>query len=717
MTCFRAGTRGQCQGHSTEHHRAGGHQNRAQTQCGGINHRFQFALALLLQLIGELDDHDAVFGNQADQGDHADLGVDVPGPGSVPQAQPGTGVEQHQTQERTEHRQRHRDQNHQRIDEALKLRSQHQINEYQRQQQHRGGAGSGLAVLARLAVQIILRTWRNLLQGVFHPAQRFTLRIAGRQAGTDHRRTHFIEVVEFLRRHRFRHRCQITHLHQTVAAAHVDIGQRFRGAAQTVINLHDDVILFGTLLEAGHVSAAEHGFQGAADRADIGADRGDLVAVHQHAQLGLVQFQIGIRIGQLRILLHLGQQFLDCAVQFFPSTGGLHHEADRLTEIILAERWRRDRERHQPGNAHELREQTAGDLLRGAGAVVPVLQADEADGGGDFAETDDDEGTVALDHVLEHLFHLLGVAIRVVDGGAFGCAGETDDQSLVFLRRQFFRQQGEQQRGGGEHCCGSDDYQFTQRQHMRQHAPVRAIKRGQHTLAPQIESAVLGFAAQQFRAHHRRQGQRGEARDQYGAGQGQGEFNEQFAGASGREREGQIYRGQGQCHGDDGEADFLAAFERRLQRRHAFFDVPVDVLEHHDGIVHHQADGQHHGQQTEDIDGEAEHVHDGERADQRDRYGHDRNQHSTPVAQEQEDHQHHQQHGLEHGDIHFADRFFDEDGGVVGDFHFHAGRQCAGDLRQHGLDGFGNFQRIGYRLLDDAERDGVLAVEAGPEAC
>ena len=267
-------------------------------------------------------------------------------------------------------------------------------------------------------------------------------------------------MVEFLRRHRFRHRCQIAHLHQTVAAAHVDIGQRFRGAAQTVINLHDDVVLFGTLLEAGHVSAAEHGFKGAADRADIGTDRGDLVAVHQHAQLGFVQFQIGIRIGQLRIFLHLGQQFLDCAVQFFPSTGGLHHEADRLAEIILAERRRRDREGHQPGNAHELREQTASDLLRGARALIPVLQADETDGGSDFTETDDDEGTVALDYILEHLFHLLGIAIGVVDGGAFGGVGETDDQTLVFLRGQFLRQQGEQQRGGGEHRRGSDDHQF-----------------------------------------------------------------------------------------------------------------------------------------------------------------------------------------------------------------------------------------------------------------
>jgi flagellar basal body rod protein FlgG len=42
---------------------------------------------------------------------------------------------------------------------------------------------------------------------------------------------------------------------------------------------------------------------------------------------------------------------------------------------------------------------------------------------------------------------------------------------------------------------------------------------------------------------------------------------------------------------------------------HAFFDVAVDVLQHHDGVVHHQADGQHQRQQGEGVDGEAEQRH------------------------------------------------------------------------------------------------------------
>src|SRR6218665_1244952 len=34
-------------------------------------------------------------------------------------------------------------------------------------------------------------------------------------------------------------------------------------------------------------------------------------------------------------------------------------------------------------------------------------------------------------------------------------------------------------------------------------------------------------------------------------------------------------------------------------------DVPVDVLQHHDGVIDHQPDGQHQGQQRERVDGKA----------------------------------------------------------------------------------------------------------------
>ena len=45
-------------------------------------------------------------------------------------------------------------------------------------------------------------------------------------------------------------------------------------------------------------------------------------------------------------------------------------------------------------------------------------------------------------------------------------------------------------------------------------------------------------------------------------------------------------------HRDDGEADFLRAFERGFHRRQAVFDVAHDVFEHDDGVIHHKAHGE-----------------------------------------------------------------------------------------------------------------------------
>ena len=67
-------------------------------------------------------------------------------------------------------------------------------------------------------------------------------------------------------------------------------------------------------------------------------------------------------------------------------------------------------------------------------------------------------------------------------------------------------------------------------------------------------------------------------------------------------RDRRIHRGQRQRHRDDGEADLARADHRRLERRHALLDVAVDVLQHDDGVVDHEADGQHQRQQRQRVD-------------------------------------------------------------------------------------------------------------------
>jgi hypothetical protein len=80
------------------------------------------------------------------------------------------------------------------------------------------------------------------------------------------------------------------------------------------------------------------------------------------------------------------------------------------------------------------------------------------------------------------------------------------------------------------------------------------------------------------------------------------------------------------------------------------FDVAVDVLQHDDGIVDHQADGQHQRQQRQRVDGEAEPAPSARRPDQADSGIVTSGMMRRPqVAQEDENHQHHQHHRLADG--------------------------------------------------------------------
>ena len=112
------------------------------------------------------------------------------------------------------------------------------------------------------------------------------------------------------------------------------------------------------------------------------------------------------------------------------------------------------------------------------------------------------------------------------------------------------------------------------------------------------------------------------------------------------------------------------------ERGHALLDVAVDVFQHHDGVVHHQADGQHQPQQGQGVDGETQGVEEDEGADQRYRNGHERDQRRPPVAQEHEDHRHHQRQRLDHGSVDRVNGFLDENRAIVADQDFHALRQA-----------------------------------------
>ncbi len=133
--------------------------------------------------------------------------------------------------------------------------------------------------------------------------------------------------------------------------------------------------------------------------------------------------------------------------------------------------------------------------------------------------------------------------------------------------------------------------------------------------------------AQQLRSHHRRQGQRHDAGNDHGARKGKCELPEQRPGQAALNTDWRIHRRQGDRHGDDRADQLAGRVLGRLKRRLAHMKVALDVFHHHDGVIDHQADREHDRQQGQQVDGEAEHQHQEDGANQRNRDGDDRNEH------------------------------------------------------------------------------------------
>ncbi len=64
----------------------------------------------------------------------------------------------------------------------------------------------------------------------------------------------------------------------------------------------------------------------------------------------------------------------------------------------------------------------------------------------------------------------------------------------------------------------------------------------------------------------------------------------------------------------------------------------LDVLNHHDRVVHDNADGEHDGEQRNRVRGIADGVEDNKGANQADRNGDGRNQRGAETPEEQEHH-------------------------------------------------------------------------------
>ncbi len=117
---------------------------------------------------------------------------------------------------------------------------------------------------------------------------------------------------------------------------------------------------------------------------------------------------------------------------------------------------------------------------------------------------------------------------------------------------------------------------------------------------PVVPPFSLGF--QQAGAQHRRE------RDGDNAGKddrqhdGHRELVQQPANDAAHEYQRNEDRGERSGHRNDGEADLAGATERGLHRRLARLHMADHVLQHHDGIIHDEADGQRQREQRQIVE-------------------------------------------------------------------------------------------------------------------
>ena len=144
---------------------------------------------------------------------------------------------------------------------------------------------------------------------------------------------------------------------------------------------------------------------------------------------------------------------------------------------------------------------------------------------------------------------------------------------------------------------------------------------------------------------------------------------------------------------------------------HAQLDVMRRTLDHDDGVVDHDADRQHDREQRRQVDGESKCRHRGERADDGDRHRGRRHQHRAPVLQKHQDHDQHQQAGLDQRLVDLGDRSRDEFGGVERRVVFDVLRERAGEFGHLLLDRLLDFQRVCAGRLEHADAGGGPLVE------
>ena len=209
--------------------------------------------------------------------------------------------------------------------------------------------------------------------------------------------------------------------------------------------------------------------------------------------------------------------------------------------------------------------------------------------------------------------------------------------------------------------------------------------------------------AERERVHRRNQGRDGNR---------ERELAEERTDEAGEEGTRNEDGGEYDADGHDGPRDVFHGADRGFARREPEIEFMLHGLDHHDGIVHDDADREYEAEEREVVDAETGDVHCRERPDDGDRHGQEGNDRGPPRAEEHEYHECHEHDRIAERVEDLLNRSDNERSGVVADLPLHTGREVFFQLPHLVLDGRGGLDGVGIREQEDAEAGGGLAIEA-----
>ena len=255
-------------------------------------------------------------------------------------------------------------------------------------------------------------------------------------------------------------------------------------------------------------------------------------------------------------------------------------------------------------------------------------------------------------------------------------------------------------------------------QRPAQRTAVAALHGVEHAAAPAQQQILARgqlsgrrTGPQPARAQHGRGGERHRQRHQNGRGERDRELVEQPPHDAPHEQNGREHRNQRHAHRQHREPHLAHPGNGRLEGLLPLLQMPRDVLQHHDGVIHHEARGNRQRHEAQVVEREAGQIHHGKGADERHRHRNRRNGRGPSVAQEQVDHQNHQPHRDQERTLHVAER--SPDGGTAVHDHLHVdrGRNLGLQPWQRGLDPLDGRDDVGPRLPEQNQHHARLAVD------